>query len=209
MQKKDNHKKSSTSASVVKATIIIIVLAAMLVGFYFYVSHQMEVSKREEAAVVTKTQKLLLRDLDKNYPPSPKELIKYYSELSQCLYGETHSDDELKSIALQMQKLYDAELIANQNQDQYLANLKTEVASMKNAKYTISSFSTSASTDVAYSTMKEREWAKLYCKYNIRQGSKMLETNEEFLLRMDEDKHWKIYGWKLADKNYNEKLEGQ
>lgn len=180
-----------------KLVLILVVLGGMLVAFYYYVGNRMNEAKvQEEAIQVTKVQKVLQHNLDKNYPPTPKEVVKYFSEISQCFYNETYSEEELYELAMQIQKLYDKDLIANQTEEEYLKNLKLDIESLKKANYTISSYSPSSSTDVEYFEEEGREWAKLYCIYSLRQGSKRSATNEQFLLRKDEDGRWKIFGWK-------------
>ena len=67
-----------------KGLIIAIVLILLVVGYYYYLSHR-EVSKTEEVTV-SEAQDLLLRDLDRNYPPTPKEVVKYFFDITKCLY---------------------------------------------------------------------------------------------------------------------------
>lgn len=193
-------KKTKDKWKTVRILVVIVVLAGMLIGFYYYISHRTESDSGKNDVTVSQTQKVLLRNLETGYPPSPREVIKYYSEITQCFYNEEHTDKELEKLALQIQKLYADELISNQTQEEYLSNLKKDIETMKADKCEVSSFSPSASTDVEYYTEDGYNWAKLYCIYNIRQETKILTTNEVFLLQQDADKHWKIYGWKIASK---------
>ena len=62
----------------------------------------------------------------------------------------------------------------------------------------ISSYSTSSSTDVYYFAEDGFDFARLYCTYNIRMGTAKQPIEEIFLLRMDLEGHWKIYGWDAA-----------
>ena len=78
-----------------KTAIIIVVLAALIGGYYFYLSNKTETPKETKVSAV---QDVILRDLDKNYPPTPKEVVKYYSELSKCLYNEKYSTEEFEQI---------------------------------------------------------------------------------------------------------------
>ena len=100
---------------------------------------------------------------------------------------------------MQVQKLYDAELVANQTQDQYLTSLQLELSDRKEQEIVISSYSPSSSTDVEYYSQDGYDWAKLYCSFTLRKGTQLEMTNEVFLMRKDEDGHWKIYGWKKAE----------
>ncbi len=182
----------------VKLIIIGCILAALIVGFYFYIANKMK-GNTEENVKATKSQQVLMRNLSTNYPPSPREVLKYYCEIIQCLYNEPHTDEELKKLASQIQLLYDDEFVANQPEDLYLLNLAGEIAELNKKDMKISSYSTSSSTDVETFTRDNYEWARLYCMFNIRKGTDMLVTTERFLMRKDEAGHWKIYGWELAE----------
>ena len=182
-----------------KLVIIGCILAALVIGFYFYLSNTKKGNSADTAETVTKTQQVLLRNMDTNYPPSPKEVLKYYCDIIQCLYNEPHNDEALEKLAMQVQLLYDEEFVANQTEDVYLLNLAGEIADMKKQDMKISSYSTSASTDVEYFSRDGYDWARLYGVLNIRQGTKILTSNERFLMRKDEAGHWKIYGWELME----------
>ncbi len=184
--------------SPLKLIVIGCILAALVVGFYFYLSNRTKGDGTEQAETITKSQQVLLRNLENNYPPSPREILKYYCDILQCLYNEPHSDEELEKLAMQIQLLYDEEFVANQPEDVYLLNLAGEIAELNKHDMKISSYSTSSSTDVEYFSRDGYEWASLYGILSIRQGTKMLTSNEKFLMRKDEDGHWKIYGWELV-----------
>jgi hypothetical protein len=183
----------------VKLIIIGCVLAALIVGFYFYLANKTRENTSEDAAAMTKSQQVLLRNLENNYPPSPREVLKYYCDIIQCLYNETHTDEELEKLAKQIQLLYDDEFVANQTEELYLLNLAGEIADMSKNDMKISSYSTSSSTDVEFFKQDNFEWARLYCMFNIRKGTQILTTTERFLMRKDDAGHWKIYGWELAE----------
>ncbi len=184
----------------VKILVIVIVLAAIVLGYFYYLGHR-DRKQSEEAVVATVVQSVLMRDLDHNYPPTPKEVVKYYSEITECFYNEEYSDEELTQLASKIQHLYDIELVANKTQDQYMLDLRNEIAEMKKNKYTIASYEVSASTDVEYFTQDGYSCARLYCTYYIRQPSSgtRVASLERFVLRQDSEDHWKILGWELVE----------
>ena len=183
----------------VKIIIIGCILVGLLMGFYYYLSNRTKAEQAEETGTITQTQQVLLRNLDMNYPPSPKEVVKCFCDITQCFYNEEHTDAEVELLGLQIQKLYDDELIGNQTQEEYIQNLISDIANMKKNELVISSYSTSSSTDVEFFEEDGYEWARLYCNFSIRQGTKLINTNERFLLRKDTEGHWKIYGWELVE----------
>ena len=186
---------------IVKTVIIVVVLAAVILAYYYYLGHRTRRQEVEETAVATVVQSVLMRDLEHNYPPTPKEVVKYYAEITECFYNETYSDEELAQLANKIQMLYDAELVANKTQEQYLEDLRNDIVEMKGKQLVIASYEVSASTDVEEFTQDGYSCARLYCTFYLRKpgnGSRV-PSLERFILRKDEDGHWKILGWELVE----------
>ena len=183
----------------IKGILIGLVLIALVVGYYFYLSNR----KPKEAAEDTETtvsavQKLWLKNIDDDYPPTPREVLKLYSDITVCFYSEDYTDEELTQLALQIEKLYDEELIANNTPDQYQKNLRWDIKTMKDKNLRVTSYSVASATDVDYFDAGGRSWARLSCTYTIRSGKEAGLAREIFLLRKDDMGHWKIYGWEAA-----------
>lgn len=186
-------------SGLIKGVIVGVVLICLVGGYYYYLTNKREDKSKEETVKATVVQEVLMRNLDNNYPPTPREVVKYFGELVQCIIGETYTDEEFEKLALQAQKLYDAELISNKTQQQYLDDLKWDINTFKEEEIVISSYSPSSSVDVEEFSRDGYKWAKLYCSFSLRKGT-YIESNEEvFLLRRDEDGHWKIYGWQPVE----------
>lgn len=173
--------------------IVVIILIA-----YYSVSMRGKRNDSEQVEL-TAVQDVLLRDLERNYPQTPKEVVKYYSELVKCLYNETYSEEELVQLANKIKSLYDDELAANKDDESYLKDLRSETTAFKESNYKISSYTTSASTDVEDFWEDGYECARLYCTFHVRTGAYIQYIEEVFVLRKDGDGHWKIYGWKQVD----------
>lgn len=187
------------------AFFLFLAIGCVLLAYYL-INVRIEKSKPEDYVQLTAIQEVLSRNLDTNYPQTPKEVIKYYSEITKCFYNEEHTEEELYALAMQAQKLYDHDLVANKTEDQYLQDLKSEIQAFKEKDYYISSYGTSSSTDVYDFTEDGYKFSRLYCTYNIRVGTVIQPIEEIFLLRMDLEGHWKIYGWDLVE-NHKE-LQG-
>lgn len=167
---------------------------------YYLINLKIEKSKPEDYVQLTPVQEVLSRDLERNYPQTPKEVIKYYSEITKCFYDEEYTEEELDALAMKAVELYDDELVANKTTETYFQDLRKDIQDFKAKDWYISSYATSSSTDVFYFTEDGFDWARLYCTYNIRNGTVMQMLEEKFLLRMDDAGHWKIYGWDSVDK---------
>lgn len=185
-----------------KGIIIFFVLLFLIVGYFYYLSNR-PVSQPEEAVseieVMTATQRVLARDLSINYPPTPREVVKYYSEITQCFYNEEITDDDIYALGMKARELYDAELVANQTEADYIDSLKFDIQDFRSKNRTIASYEPSSSLDVETFSEDGFEWARLYCNYGVKQGEILYNSNTVFILRKDDTGHYKIYGWKLAD----------
>ncbi len=179
--------------------IVFVVLAIAVVGLFFYVSNHNRIVAEGKLKQMTPVQEILSRNLDTNYPPTPKEVLKLYSEITRCYYGEEYTDEELTKLALFSRRLFDDELVANQTDEQYLAALKMDIEMWKKDNKVISSYSVSSSTDVQEYSYAGLEWAQLYCIYSIRMGTNVAPVQEHFIMRKDAKGHWKILGWELVE----------
>ena len=183
----------------VKALIIVIFLLCLVLGYYYYLSNKRSGRESVQQVKATAVQEVLMRDLESNYPPTPREVVKYYAEITRCFYGEDYTDEEFKDMAMKIQKLYDDELVANKTEQQYLDDLLLEINGLKDQQVVISSYSPASSTDVEEFVQDGYSWAQMRCTFNLRQGTQFQKTEEIFLLRKDADGHWKIFGWTLAE----------
>lgn len=179
-----------------KIVIVIGILVVLLGGYYFYLSNY---KMPKEETELTKVQEVLLRNLATDYPPTPREVIKYYSEITKCLYNENYTEEQFEQMADKLLALYDSELAANNPREQYLVDLKKDVNDFLEKKYSIVKYTVSSSTDVESFTHEGRECAKLYCTYSIKSGADYKSSQQVFILRKDtNDGHWKIFGFDIV-----------
>ena len=188
-------KKFKMSTSI----IIIVVSVSVIVGAFLLISNYFSKENKSDDVVISSVQNVLLRNMDNNYPPTPKEVLKYYSDITQCFYAGGYTEEQFTDLANRALELYDDELRANQTYDVYIDDLKAEIEEYKEKNWTISSYSTSSSMDVQEFERDGDEWAQLYAFYNVRQDGKIVKVTEVFLMRKDEDGRWKIFGWQQAD----------
>lgn len=191
-------KKVNKNANIIKVAVIGILMAALIVGYYYHLSAK-ERAVAEANPKITRVDEVLARNLTNNYPPTPKEVVKYYSELTKCFYNEEYTQGQLEQLAGQARMLFDTQLAEHNEWGTYIRNLQAEIDEYKENGREISSYSVAASTDVYEFSQDGYDWARLRCIYTLRQGSHYEDVNEIFLLRKDEDGHWKIFGWELAE----------
>lgn len=193
-----------TNTSVTKITALFIFLLVLVVGYYAYLSGTHRTEQQE--AVMSEVDTALSRDLDNDYPATPKEVIKYYNDLMKCFYNEECTAEELQDLGRKSLQLFDEELQENNDEDTYLIRLQGEVQNYKDSKRKITSVSLAPSTNVDYYSVDGYSFARISCGYTMTENGKKTSTVMVYLLRRDDSRRWKIYGWETADQ-LNSKLE--
>lgn len=180
-----------------RITIIILLVIVTVVGYYAYLSNKTRGIQRETS--MTFVQEVLSRDLQLDYPPTPKEVVKYYSDIMKCFYNEDCTEEEIDKLGLKARELYDRELAEHNETKDYLSNLKAEIETFKAKKRRINHVSIASSTNVEEYEVDGFRFARLRCTYSMLEGGASKPTHFVYLLRRDENRHWKIYGWDLAE----------
>ena len=182
-----------------KFIILGICMIGLILGYFYYVSNRSSVDEVEEKTTkVSSVQRLINRNLVNNYPPTPKEVMKLYADITVAFYTEDYTDDELSALALKLRDLYDEDLNNANPTDEYLRSIRNEITSFKSQGVAFSSYNTAAAPDVIYFKKDGREVASIDVTFTMKQGTQVGLTKETFILRKDSLGHWKIFGWTLA-----------
>lgn len=180
-----------------KYVIIGAICICIVVGYYAYLSYRDNSPKEEE---LTEVQKIILKDLSgDSYPATPREVVKFYNRIVACLYNEEFTDEELHKLTDQARCLMDEELADNNPSEQYFLRVQAEVDSYHEAKRTISNVTVCDSNDVETTTMDGRECAYVTASYLIRETGKIIKSNQNYILRKDEEGKWKILAFELIE----------
>lgn len=185
-------KKSTTIG-----TIVFLVIIAAVVGFYTYLSGKSRNVSSDPS--MTAIQQALSRDLQSDYPPTVKEVIKYFTELQKCLYNEEWTDEELEQLGERVWELFDPKLQEKNELESYLLQLQQDIRTFRSKDRQITSISVAASTNVDTFEEDGYSFARIHCKYIIRESGSPKGSETVYLLRRDENRHWRIFGWAQAE----------
>ena len=173
-----------------KEILVIVICIALIVGGYFYLVHSSNKRGVENTKDLTEVEKVLTKDLTKNYPKTPREVITYYNRILGCLYNEACTDEQFEKLAEQMRLLMDEELINN---------LKQDVAAYAQAEKKIATTTVSDSADVEFKKIKGRECAYISSSYFVKEGTGGFSlSTQRYVLRKDSDDQWKILAFTLV-----------
>lgn len=190
-------KKKKSNNSSTGVFLIVIILIVVVTGYYCFLVNRP--SKETEPEKLSPVQEILLKDVAFSYPATVKEVIKYYNELTKCLYNEECTQEELEELAKRQRELYDTALLAQNEWGTHIINLTGEVIAFQESGRKLTGCHVGASTDVAYFEEDGHSFARIPCSYTVVQNSESVTTMHIFLLRKDVTDRWRIYGWDLAE----------
>ncbi len=182
--------------STVRVTVAFVVMIVIVIGFYAYLSGKSRAVADD--VKMTQIQLVLSRDMQNDYPPTVKEVIKYYMDIQKCLYNEECTDEDVEQLGLRARELYDTELLENNEEEMNLQQLRAEVASFRSDEKKITSITVASSVNVDTFTEDGYDFARIQCSYTVLEKGQSNPTSTIYLLRRDENRRWKIYGWDLA-----------
>lgn len=183
----------------VRMGITAVLSIALIVGFYYYMTHR-PAKAAEDDVKITQLHQVLTKKLDSAYPPTPREVIKFYNRIIECAYGDEYTSEQFDQLASQARMLMDQELLDSNPQDTYKSQLQKEISSYKENSMKILQTRVCDTDDVRFREIEGKKCAYVLATYFIKTGkSDFSKTYQSYLLRQDKDKHWKILAYHLTD----------
>nr|WP_308649420.1 DUF6715 family protein [uncultured Agathobacter sp.] len=170
--------------------LAIVIVAAICTAFYIVNNNSKKESAKE--AGLTEIQKITTRNMEKDYPATPREVIKFYNRIVKCYYSRQYSDDELEQLADQALSMFDDDLLKKNEKESYIESVKSDAAQYEEDNKSISQTDVCDSNDVKYMTDNGDDIAYVTASYFIKNGSSYTKTYQEYVLRKDGDGDWKI-----------------
>ena len=171
-------------------------ICLICVGFFFF-SKENATTEKE----LTEVEKLIVRDLEENYPKTPREVVKFYNKIIGCYYGGEISNHEVEKLADQMLLILDEDLLVVNPRDEYIESIKSDIEKYKKANKRVVSTDVCDSNQVKY-VNDEKEGASEADKlayvdtsYFINTDGEFAYSYQQFVLRQDKDGRWKILGF--------------
>lgn len=175
------------------AVIALACVCLICVGFFFFTE-----SNKSQEEDLTEIEKILVKDLEKDYPKTPREVVKLYNRIVKAYYGGEATDEQIEKLVDRMLYLLDEELLAVNSRDEYYASVLSDIQSYKDKKKTITTTDVCSSNEVKYVTDKKSGTEKadylayVNASYFIKTDGSFANAYQQFVLREDEDGKWKI-----------------
>ncbi len=187
-------------ANKLRAPIIIVLLAILVVGAFIYFGRNQNKPEKDIVDTDAPTYKVLHRDLDKNYPATPKSVVTFYCDILKVIYKEELTKDEYGLVVTQLRTMFDEELQAYNDYDSYYLSLQAEIDQYKNKNCYIADYSVEDGYGIEYKTLKDgKNYAFVEAKMYVRTGKNVQTVGEEFTLRKDDAGNWRLLTWKSVE----------
>ncbi len=182
------------------AIIAFACICLICVVFYFVAESQ--VTEEEQ---LTDIEKVILMDLENDYPKKPREVVKLYNRIVEGYYGGEATDEQIEKLADQMMYLMDEDLLVKNDRETYHQSVRDEIKAYKQIDKVLLKTDVCDTNDVVYvtdrqeGTSKADELAFVEASYFVKTNGNFTNTNQKFLLRQDENGLWKILIFKVIE----------
>lgn len=185
--------KKGILVTVIAMTVIVAILVfAFIQGGW---GSDSETDSTKEGEV----QKLLARNLDSDYPATPREVVKLYSRVMKCLIDENVSEEDFTKMSDLLRELYDEELLAVNPKKENEASLKQEIEGYSDNKAQITNYVIQNGSSLVQEKVNGQNYVTVQASYLMWDTDGYKKTYEQFRLREDTDNKWKILGWEQID----------
>lgn len=189
--------------------VFLALLCTVLVcGSYYLLKSKVRVHP-DETGDLTQIEKITTRDLDNDYPSTPREVVKFYNKIILSYYEQDYTDQEFDSLIDQARALMDDQLRDNNPVDTYKKSVQDEIADYQKRDRHIRQSSVCDSDDVLFTTDPDNgdNLAYVTATYFVKEKKEFSRTYQMYVLRKDDEGKWKILTYYQIDKNPNQEEE--
>lgn len=181
--------------------VTMVIITALVIGAFFYLRDRAE-KKAAQLKEKSEVTKLITLDLDQNYPGNAREVIKLHNRFMKCYYNEELSDEELKKLAIQNQKIYDSELLERNPVEDYINNLAKEIKEYKSLKRKIVNDKIQDYANAERLVKGGYNFCNLLTSYFMKEDKSHITINQKYYLREDKEGRWKILFWEKTKQTF-------
>jgi len=190
-------RKTTGRRSTITTVLIMAILALIIVILFQKFTNQEQSSSKE--TVKTEVQKLIDQDMSSHYPKTPREVLKTYLRITTCLYNEKLERSQFEGLADQMRMLFDEELLEQNQREEQLTDLSSEIEKVKKLNRKVNGYEIEQGSAVRFYTKDGVDYASLSCAIVTKDKQGYYTTKEKFIFRKDDHNNYKILGWQITD----------
>ena len=177
---------------------IFITIAIALIGVFVFLTFR-PVKSVTDTSEISEIEKLIVKNIENDYPATPREVVKLYNRYLQAIYDADTTDDQIRQLLEKQRGLYDTELLGVNPFETNYAGILEEVADYRKNERIIVNSTVSGADEVIYKRLEGKNYALIDASYFMRtSGGNFSKTYETYMLRKDEDGKWRILGFAKA-----------
>ncbi|MCI8426922.1 MAG: hypothetical protein HFJ03_05195 [Lachnospira sp.] len=182
-----------------KTVILGSIMVLLCVGYFFYLSRRTPtIDATDKAVQDQEIAALTTRNIEDNYPETPKEVVKFYARITKAYYKTELDEEKIEALGKQARLLFDSELKGKQTDEQFLQALKDDIKNYRSLNRYVADYVLQEGSEVNYSTFQGQKYAFVNVVYKLREKETLIDSNTKFTLRQDRDGRWKILYWELV-----------
>ncbi len=185
--------------NVIRVVWCVLLAGVLILGYYFYLDKRTEQVENKAAEKQDEYDLIIAKDLEHDYPPTPREVVKWYNRIITEYYAKEHTDAQLTALLERQRAILDEELLALNPADQMLSGVKQDIVEYEARNQRIVQSKVCSSNDIRFEKVKGYECAYATSYYFIHEGSEFFTQYQEFCLRKDKNGRWKILTWRMTN----------
>ena len=185
--------------------VSLVVLGALAVYYQYMKRQQMQETVHTPT---TETEKLVAKALEMGYPETPKEVIKLFGRMNQCIYNKKLSDDDFSSLVGQLRTLYCDDLKELNSQEKMESDIEEEKETYQSQNRKIINYNIDEEQKYQYKTIDGVQMVYLKFSYFIRADSNYSTVNWYASLVKEDDK-WQIREFNPLGTEEGDSAEGK
>ncbi|MCR5583905.1 MAG: hypothetical protein K6F63_00530 [Lachnospiraceae bacterium] len=178
-----------------------VVLAGIVIWVVFYTINNRKSTDvfSKKSSANSEAQAIISKDLDRFYPSSAREVVRFYQRINVCLMTKEYTEDEFYKLVDQMRALFDDELFEKNPRGTHAEKLYYEVETFKKEGRSIPITNLQLESQAEKYKKDGKNMASIVALFVIKDKKGITKSYEKFVLREDENGNWKILGWELTE----------
>lgn len=181
-------KKKKKRGLITFLILVVLVVLGVLAVYYQYMK-KLQLQDTVHTPT-TETEKLVAKDMDAGYPETPKEVIKLFGRINQCIYNKKLSDDDFSTLVGKLRVLYCESLQKKIHRIRWKVRFRQR-RKISSEKRKIINYSIEDENKFQYKTIDGTEMVYLKFSYFVRTDNDYNTVNWYAIL-VKEDGKWRI-----------------
>lgn len=168
-------------------------VCVMMVLYFSYIT----IRDQKHVTVKPDVNALIQRDLKKDYPKKPEEVVNFYGEIVMVLLNEDVTTDQMNHLISKSRKLMDQELLESYSQAQYQKAIVTTQQKYQKKNMRMEVQEIDVKNNVVYEQKNKVQYCVVKQIYYTHRKSIYTKHQSKFMLRENKDGLWKIYSMNM------------